>query len=119
MHHSIPASEYRIRKPRRRWWKRILFGVLLAVLILTGVYRYRAWRLDRELDEVVAELDQSDPGWRLEDIEKNRRVLRDEENAALVIQAVIRQIPARWIVNPFWDDTTPPRPNVRPPAEKL
>src|SRR5262249_45466704 len=111
MNTSVP--EHPIRKPRRRWWKRLLIGTLLAVLIPTAIYRYRAWRLDRELEQVVAELDERDPGWRLEEIEKNRRVVPDDENAAVLIQAAVRRIPASWMDNRFWEETAPQRPNIR------
>src|SRR5262249_20309845 len=79
-------------------------GVALAILVPTAIYRYNAWRLDSELDEVIAELDRTDPRWRLEDIEKNRKVIADAENGAVIVAAAARQIPGDWAKDPLWEE---------------
>jgi predicted Zn finger-like uncharacterized protein len=40
---------------------------------------------DPELEKIIAELDQKEPGWRFEEIEAKRKVLKPKENSALVI----------------------------------
>jgi hypothetical protein len=40
---------------------------------------------DPELEKIIAELDQKEPGWRIEELEAKRKVLKPEENSALVI----------------------------------
>jgi type II secretory pathway pseudopilin PulG len=111
----IQASQ----KPRRRWWKRVLLGILLAILVPTVIYRYNAWRLDRELDEVIAELDRTDSGWRLEDIEKNRKVVADEQNGAFIVTAAAKAIPKDWLQNAVWDDIAKQSPVVVPNDEQI
>ena len=40
---------------------------------------------DPELEKIIAELDQKEPGWRIEELEAKRKILKPEENSALVI----------------------------------
>ena len=58
----------------------------------------------RKLRSAIAELDQKEPdGWTLEAIEGHRREVSDDQNAALVVQAVKAKLPRPW-------------PTPRPPA---
>src|SRR5262245_27011011 len=100
-------------KPKRRWWKRIVISLVVAALVPFVVYRYNAWRLDRELAEVIAELDEKEPGWRLEDLERNRRQIPDAENGALVVTAAHGKIPKDWLNNPLWEELDKLPPAVR------
>ncbi len=82
--------------PWRRWWFRILLGILasLAVMVIHVLWqRHEAYQ---ELQQVIAELDQADPDWRLERIEAKRRVVPDEENGALIIVEAHRALPKDW-----------------------
>jgi hypothetical protein len=83
-------------------WRRIrrspaLFGLAAAVVVLGGivlaatVMGLRPWPgadADTSSDDLlsaVAELDRSDPDWRLEQIEAKRKVVPDDRNGALQI----------------------------------
>jgi hypothetical protein len=80
-------------KPRRR-----LLGCGLALLVVLtacgGFYGYLMHKFDRDLEEATAEADRLDPdGWRLDELEAHRKVVPDEENAALVVQKVKNNLP--------------------------
>jgi hypothetical protein len=108
-----------LRKPRRRWWKRLLIGLLLAILVPTVIYRFNAWRLNRQLEEVIAELDAADPGWRLEEIEKGRKEIADEKNGARIVTASVGKAPAGWFSNPAWSALEWHSPAVRLPEDTV
>lgn len=64
-----------IQKPRRRWtfWLKRLGNVLLLAAIAFVIRQ--AWRhhaVTKKLEEVVAEIDRAEPGWRLSEIEAAR-----------------------------------------------
>ncbi len=71
----------------RKWWKRILIGVAVALaLSVTGtLLEWRSTRGDGEKlrDAAVARLDQQDPNWRTVDLmaERNARIPPPERNA--------------------------------------
>lgn len=94
-------------KPRHRWLKRFGCGLLiLALALLIPAASTWAWRRhlhQQRLDEMLAELDRADPGWRLEDIEAARERIPDEENSARVVIAASRLLPERWPPKPFGD----------------
>jgi hypothetical protein len=85
---------------KRRWWRRILVGVILLLVI--GIAGYF---IDRELTfaanekllaKVLAETDALDPGWRWEEIEAKREQVPDGENAAIVIQRTNDLLGPKW-----------------------
>ncbi len=50
-----------------------------------------------DLLQVVAELDRTDPGWRLEEIEAKRKVIPDDRNSMQIIRAVLKLLrPVEW-----------------------
>ncbi|HEV2949877.1 MAG TPA: hypothetical protein VGX70_21040 [Gemmataceae bacterium] len=81
------------------WPKRLVSATLLILplCLLTAWYGYQHWVAERSLAEAIANLDRSDPGWRLQDIEAKRAVVPDEDNSTLVI----REVKAR--LRPGWD----------------
>jgi hypothetical protein len=86
--------------PRRRWLRRLLLSIfsLIVLTIVGGFIRYK-WvehTAQMELDAVIAELDEADPHWRLEDIEAARKVIPDDENAALVVMQIAARLPKPW-----------------------
>ncbi|HTU90843.1 MAG TPA: hypothetical protein VMF69_12260 [Gemmataceae bacterium] len=90
-------------KPRRRWLKRVGCGLLillfLALAVMIPVAFAWAWQhhlLQQRLDEALAELDRTDPGWRLEEIEAGREPIPEEQNSARVVIAASKLLPKRW-----------------------
>lgn len=82
-----------------RWRKVCLYALLLllAAVALLGGYLYWQRRVAAdELRAVLKELDESEPGWRLEEMEANRRVAPEERNGALVVLAAARALPENW-----------------------
>jgi len=74
-------------------------GVLLLVLFafFGAFYAFLGYTNDRETREVMAEIDRQEPeGWKLADLEAHRKTFSDEENAALVAQAVKAKLPVNW-----------------------
>lgn len=118
----MQSSEYvevRSPTPTRPWWRRRLFlgaGLVLVLAIagLIGLYYYMVHVDERELQQVIADLDQREPNsWRLEDIEARRAVIPFGENSAQVVLDARKLMPKTW--------PTPPevRPETAPPGEEL
>ncbi len=82
-----PAQPRRLR----RWLIRLLLVALLAAAF--AVYSRIA---DDYLNQTVADLDRTDPGWRLEELEAARPAVADEKNSALCAQAAYRRLPGNW-----------------------
>src|SRR5262249_52055981 len=69
------------------WGKRLVSAtlLLLPLCLLVVWYGYQHWAAERRLQETIADLDRSELGWRLQDIEANRAKVADEENSTWVI----------------------------------
>lgn len=91
-------------------WIALIF-VLLAIL---GVFLNRGMMASK-LQESLVELDRSDPGWRLEDIEAARADIPYEENSAPVILAASEQMPRPWPSKEFDEEHF----RSLPPAQML
>jgi hypothetical protein len=94
---ALPTAESSPAPARRRWrrWLGALFLLILAWAV--GFYAYYRYISDRDLREAIAEADRFEPnGWRMDDIEAQRRVVPDEENAALVVLKVKALTPRNW-----------------------
>src|SRR5262245_17096482 len=75
------------RKPHRNR-RCLLFGVsvlLLVVGIKVGYDYFRNRADEADLQAAIAETDQLDPGWRLEDLEAKRAIVPPERDAAPVV----------------------------------
>jgi hypothetical protein len=82
----------------RRWW---LFrtwigrGVLALLLLALGGAVYHFWyryQAESKLRAVLEELDRTEPGWRLPDLEAARAPVLDAENSAITIANAARLI---------------------------
>ena len=58
---------------------------------------------DPELEKIIAELDQKEPGWRIEELEAKRKVLKPEENSALVISESYKLLGNQEQKKPLWE----------------
>lgn len=94
---AIDALPAPAKRQRRRWhfWVVLLLGVFL--LWLVGMYAFFAYWMDRDLRLAMAAADRDSPGgWKLADIEAQRKQIPDVENAALVVMKVMSLLPAAW-----------------------
>jgi hypothetical protein len=90
------------RHSRRIWilWSLFLL-VVLAPLCLFGVYQiYNENRGEAALEIAFAETDSLDPGWRLEDMERRRAELPNEQNAAIIVMEAKALLPLNWSLTP-------------------
>jgi hypothetical protein len=85
---------------RRRWRRRIVLAVVFVfILVFAGWGGYRGYlrlQAQRELDDAVAAIDQTETGWRLEDLEAARQPVADDQNAALAIIRIHQKLPDKW-----------------------
>jgi hypothetical protein len=95
---SVTVNPPRPGSPRRRiYW---LFG--LAAIVLCGLAApllYYVVTAEQSLQRALEEADRTDPGWRINDIEENRRVVPDDQNMGDVVIAVKKVMPPAW---PCW-----------------
>jgi hypothetical protein len=89
------------RVPRRRHWliRWLIRGVISLVILAAigiGTFLYKRHVAERELQAALAELDEKEPGWRLEDIEARRAQVPEVQNGALHVLAARKLLPHRW-----------------------
>jgi hypothetical protein len=103
--------------PRRRF----RWGCPVVLLVLFsacgGFYALMLHKFSSDLDAAVAETDRLEPdGWTIDKIEERRKVVPEEENAALVVQAVKSKLPINWPpprqAQPGDDGAPPPAPGM-------
>ena len=83
----------------RRSKKRLFIGLGLALLLVLGLWTYFYFvsrTAERRLQATVTELDQAEPGWRLDELEASRSKVPDEANSALKVLAIGKSMPANW-----------------------
>src|SRR6476620_1063781 len=100
----------------RRWSLRALLGMLVTAGIGLAYIYWDRQTARKELENVVAQLDEAEPGWRLEQIEEKRRRVPDEANGARIVSAAIRLIPKKWESKSI-DDLEMTPPQKRLPAD--
>jgi hypothetical protein len=92
-----PDVAIQVPRPRRRRWLRRIVVILLLALIGLGVRSYYSHRKTvTGLEAALAELDREEPGWRLKDIEAARAVVPDSENGALCVAETSKLLPPKW-----------------------
>jgi hypothetical protein len=107
---SAPPSSSRPVGRRLLLWLLGLFFLGVTTLVVLHL----SWRsrVADELERVVLELDENEPGWRLADLEAARPVPPASENSAIVAQNVARLLPNPWPPEGFESlpqDVEPPR----------
>src|ERR1700722_7122166 len=101
---SRATPTQRPARPRRQWWQRRSVQVLLLVSGCVGViadnYAYQRYQGNNStlepLNAAVKELDRTDPGWRLQDIEKARAAVPAESNSAAVVADAVEALARYW-----------------------
>lgn len=114
MHDDLPPTT-----PRRRRWM-VWIGIPLVLLTLGGgAYFFFLSRANASLRAVEAELDRTDPYWRLEEIEARRTTPPDAENAAVTVLNARSKLPLGWPSPPVQfrpaEPPDPPLPAEEPP----
>jgi hypothetical protein len=101
---------------RWRFWLLVALGALVLVIGFPVGKEFYARRQARgELEKVIAELDRSDPRWRLADIEADRRRVQPDRNSARIVVAAFRRLPKGWSSKIDEDiDKMPPAVALRP-----
>lgn len=112
---EVPQLESKpVPRRRRRWVRRVLLILTILLLagagLILGVRAYLVHQFDKELERVMAELDKTDPGWRLEEIMASREKIPDKDNAAHYILTAGKLVPRGW---------PDPRPVRRKPPAAL
>jgi hypothetical protein len=107
-----------VKRPSRLWaWLRAIgFGIQLTLAFAFVNFGARAYIVRTRLQAVLADMDRTDPGWRLADVEAARAVVPDAENSALRIMAankLLPQSPKLWIEEDFDTDLQRLRPEWR------
>jgi hypothetical protein len=74
------------------WLVLAVLGCLALLLVVFSVLA------DRSMSRAIAEADQLDPGWRLEELEQARAVVPDAENSATLVLAAARELPLPYQV---------------------
>jgi hypothetical protein len=110
-----PNSAGEPRAPRL--WLRVTVAVvvlIVACVVLGFVLDNRRGR--SEVQVASDEVDASDPGWRLEEIEKARAEVPEAENGARVVLAARRLLKADWLKQEVWDalEAIPPEEPLPP-----
>jgi hypothetical protein len=85
------------RPSRLGGWLRALEIVVQAALLIGIVsVSVRHWIFTSRLQAELAQMDRTDPGWRLQDIEAARAAVSDDENSALTIVAAANSLRNAW-----------------------
>jgi hypothetical protein len=89
-------------------------GIVLLGLIGLGVYYLIVRsRTHGELERIIAELDDTDPGWRRDDLDRERLKVPADENSGPIILKLNNRIPAKWAMQDpesHWDELWPNEP---------
>ncbi len=74
-------------KRPRRWIWRTLLAIAVLIVVGGGLFWWRLESAHWSTAAVLAETDALDPGWRIDDVMKQRRRVADADNSALLIDA--------------------------------
>ena len=85
---------------KRSWVWRVLLWGTGALVLLFGIFYTVIFYSDRSarerLNQIIAQLDQTDPNWRLEDFNNDFTPPPDSLNCTLIAQKIIKEKPANW-----------------------
>ena len=91
------------RKSRRRWY--ILGFLLLVAATPVALYFIAGWLAEREMAQLMAEMDAEDPGWRWPDIIGKLEPIPDDANSVTQIARAsgLARKPVAFDVGRSWD----------------
>ncbi len=89
------------RRPRLRWLKRAGYALLILAVPVGLMYFWIGRKESDKLQEMLADLDRREPGWRLEQIEAAREFVPDDENGARIVMAAVGLLSSNWPPNEF------------------
>ena len=109
---------------KSRWAKRILIALVTVLVILSipvGLELYARSQARADLEKIIAELDRTDPRWRLEDIEVDRQPVPADMNSAKTVVGAHRLLPKTWDPKIYaeLEDFPPPITLRKDQADKL
>ena len=93
---TLSSAETEPAKRRFSWGRFVLWcfgGLIVLGISLIGFDRTRS---SRNLRTTVENLDETDPGWQLEEIEAARISLPDDKNSALLCRELARLLGSGW-----------------------
>lgn len=85
-----------VRRKRSRWLRWLFLGAVVALIVAVVSDQFIVRRQRQRLANKLAELDSSDPGWRLEDIESARMVVAESENSANTSRKAFELLPKEF-----------------------
>jgi hypothetical protein len=86
------------RPARWRSWLRIIgFSIQLVLAVALVDYGWHFYQISIQFQAALDDMDKNHPGWRLEDIEKARAVVPDDENSALRVTEMVKLLPDHWL----------------------
>jgi hypothetical protein len=104
------------RPESHSWLKRLGIGVFVVLGLLLVLVLYRQRLAADKLRLALDELDRSDPGWRLPDVEAARLQVPDAENSALVVKGVTVRMAKNWPSQELHDLVQGSPPELLAPA---
>jgi hypothetical protein len=119
---ATAAAEPPPEKPPIRIWLRMALAgaAVVVVLIVFGAVwsQVEGTRVQNERASFEAHLDETDPNWRLADLERAREEIPEHENSARVVVAVTRLLPRGWPSPGFYERFQDLPPNEQLNAEQ-
>jgi hypothetical protein len=95
-----PTSDSGTRPNRRSHWRCWLFRGLCALALLISIpfamEFYARWQARLDLEKTIAELDRTNPRWRIDDIHADRNQVPPDKNSAFVVAAAKKLLPTAW-----------------------
>jgi hypothetical protein len=98
-----PPDQVKRRPWWLSWWSLASLTLLALIGTVAGWRMHRISQLNRRVRAAVDELDRTDPGWRLDQIEANRAEVPEKENGARWVVAAVKLLPSGWPPSEFYE----------------
>ena len=116
---SEQTPETEPAKRRFRVGRFILWCLGGLIVLGVGLFGLDQARSSRRTTSAIADLDASDPGWRLEELESARVSIPDKQNSALLCKELVRLLGPKWPDNKFDEKLGSVVPPERLDAERM